>query len=320
MHRGYQSCVCPVIFDDNGLGGCRVRLLRLVCSLSSGIGWLSTSTWGCWLSSLLGVTSSVGGVAGCISVFRSSFVSVDGVDGVGGCRGPVGSLSFGDIWGRSFSRISDFARWLVNFHLPQCDTVYVARLVLQSQCCSTSSVCFHTGFEFVRNLQPAMGVVLSVLVVVLSVLSVSLLVLPLFCQLSPAMPAIVWGWVLVGDIWLVFQRVRQRAKFGFADMVNFAGPWVPWRLCHCPAFQFMGHYFQEECVWLFSRWLLLSHCFEGNKLRRACVKCSIFSIDWYNPQSRMGVFRRYQFFPVRWKLQNTSIASLWQRGNLCWSS
>ena len=119
MHWGYQSCVCLVIFDDNGLGGRRVRVLRLGRSLSSGIGWLSTSTWGCWLSSLLGVTSSVGGVAGCISVFRSSFVSVDGVDGVGGCRGPVGSLSFGGIWGSCHtchsSRLGIGREYLIGF-------------------------------------------------------------------------------------------------------------------------------------------------------------------------------------------------------------
>ena len=147
-----------------------------------------------------------------------------------------------------------------------------------------------------------------------------LLVVPLFCQLSPAIPIVVWGWVLVGDLWLVFWRVRQQVKFRFAGMVYFGGPWAFWRLCHCLAFQVMGHCFQEECVWLLSRWLPLSRCFEGNKLRRACVRCSIFSIDWYNSQSRMAVLRWYQFLPVHRILQNTLIASLWRCGNLCWSS
>ena len=72
-----------------------------------------------------------------------------------GVGAPVGSLSFGGIQGRFFSGISDYVEWLVNFHLPRYNTVYVARLILRSQCCSTSSVCFHSGFEFVLNLRPA---------------------------------------------------------------------------------------------------------------------------------------------------------------------
>ena len=108
-----------------------------------------------------------------------------------GVRVPVGSFLFGGIQGRSFSGISDFVRLFVDFHLPQCNTVYAARLLLQSQYCSTLSVCFHTGFEFVLNLRHAMGVVFSVLVEVLSTLSVSLLVLPPFCQLSLAIPVVV---------------------------------------------------------------------------------------------------------------------------------
>ena len=169
-----------------------------------------------------------------------------------GVGAPVGSLSFRDIWGRSFSGINDFVRWLIDFHLPWCNTVYAARLLLQNQCCSTSLVCFYTAFEFVLNLWPAMGVVLSVLVAVISVLRVSLLVLSLFCQLSPAIPVVDWGWVLVGNLWLVFRRVQQQAKFRFAGMVHSSGPWVLWRLCRCLAFQFMGWCFQEACVWLFS--------------------------------------------------------------------
>ena len=50
-----------------------------------------------------------------------------------GVGAPVGSLSFRDIWGRSFSGTNDFVRWLIDFHLPWCNTVYAARI----QCCST---------------------------------------------------------------------------------------------------------------------------------------------------------------------------------------
>ena len=46
-----------------------MRVLCLGCSSSGGIGWLSTSTLGCCLPSLLGVISSGGGGAGCIGVF-----------------------------------------------------------------------------------------------------------------------------------------------------------------------------------------------------------------------------------------------------------